>query len=202
MLRKTLFLVLLFSCMLLNAWGAKKPVTIDALMNAGAARRGGAPIVWAPNGTQFLVDNAGTLSLYDAPSGKQHDIISLDKLEKAAAHTESPAVFDWTNRRVGESDFQWFSDSKRLLVSSGGDLFVLDVANGKFQQLTNTPEVERDPKLSPDNKSVSFRLGPNLYLLDLASKKIAQLTTNGSDTLLNGELDWVYPEELDLNTAY
>ena len=28
------------------------------------------------------------------------------------------------------------------------------------------------------------------------------LTTGGSDTLRNGGLDWVYPEELDLGTAY
>lgn len=202
MLRSTLFLALLFSGALLNAWGAKKPVTIDALMSAGASRRGGSPIVWAPNGTQFLVDGGGTLSLYDVASGKQRDIISLDKLVKVAAHTEAPTVFDWTNRRVGESDFQWFSDGKRLLVSSGGDLFVVEVPNGSFEQLTNTPEVERDPKLSPDNKSVSFRLGPNLYVLDVASKKVTQLTSNGSETLLNGELDWVYPEELDLNTAH
>jgi len=34
------------------------------------------------------------------------------------------------------------------------------------------------------------------------SKSEKRLTTNGADTLLNGELDWVYPEELDLNTAY
>lgn len=202
MLRRTFFLAFLFSGALLNAWAAKKPVTIDALMSAGASRRGGAPIVWAPNGTQFLIDSTGTLSLYDVPSGNKRDIISLDKLEKAATHTETPEVFDWTNRRVGESDLQWFSDSKHLLVSSGGDLFIVDAANGNFEQLTKTPEVERDPKLSPDNKSVSFRLGANLFVLDLASKKVTQLTTNGSDTLLNGELDWVYPEELDLNTAH
>ena len=28
------------------------------------------------------------------------------------------------------------------------------------------------------------------------------LTRGGSDELRNGELDWVYPEELDLGTAY
>src|SRR5581483_8069309 len=160
------------------------------------------PITWAPNGNEFLVNTRGTLSLYDVPSGKQRDIISLDKLGKAAERTEPSPVFDWTNRRVGESDFQWFSDAQRLLVSAGGDLFIVNIANGSFDQLTKTPEVERDAKLSPDNKSVSFRLGPNLFVLDLATRKVTQLTKNGSDTLLNGELDWVYPEELDLNTAY
>jgi dipeptidyl-peptidase 4 len=39
-------------------------------------------------------------------------------------------------------------------------------------------------------------------VLDIASKKETRLTHNGSPTLLNGELDWVYPEELDLGSAY
>ena len=31
---------------------------------------------------------------------------------------------------------------------------------------------------------------------------VTRLTEDGSATLLNGEVDWVYPEELDLSTAY
>jgi dipeptidyl-peptidase 4 len=38
-------------------------------------------------------------------------------------------------------------------------------------------------------------------VMDLATKKSHQLTSDGTATLLNGELDWVYPEELDLGTA-
>ena len=33
------------------------------------------------------------------------------------------------------------------------------------------------------------------------TKHVRQLTFNGTTTLLNGQLDWVYPEELDLGTA-
>ncbi len=202
-MRRIISLLPLFFLFSISSWAAKKPVTIDALLRPGAGRRAGSgPITWAPNGSQFLVNSRGTLSLYDVPSGKQRDIISLDQLDKAAERTEPSPVFDWTNRRVGESDIQWFSDSKRLLVSTSGDLFIVNVADGSFEQLTKTPDVERDPKLSPDNKSVAFRLRSDLYVLDIASKKTTRLTKNGSDTLLNGELDWVYPEELDLDTAY
>ena len=159
-------------------------------------------ITWAPNGSQFIVDREGTLSLYDVPSGKEHDVVALSKLEGAAMKPEPSPVFDWTNRRVNESDVRWFADGKRLLVSASGDLFIVSVDKGSFEQLTNTVEPERDPKLSPDNRYVSFRRGPNLYSMEVASKKTVQLTTDGSDTLLNGELDWVYPEELDLGTAH
>ncbi len=168
----------------------------------GGQHRGAGAVTWAPNGSQFIVDSHGTLSLYDVASGNTRDIIALSKLENAAEKPETSPVFDWTNRRVSEHDIQWFADGKRLLVSSSGDLFLVDLANGSFEQLTKTPEIERDPKLSPDNKYVSFRRGPNLYTLNLATKAVTQLTGDGSDTLLNGELDWVYPEELDLSTAH
>jgi dipeptidyl-peptidase-4 len=38
--------------------------------------------------------------------------------------------------------------------------------------------------------------------MEVAGGKETRLTSNGSDTLRNGDLDWVYPEELDLGTAY
>lgn len=201
MIRKALAVVSFTLCI---SWAAKKPVTIDSLLREGGARRRAeGSIHWAPNGSQFIFESGHTLSLYDVPSGKSRDIIALAKLENAAEKPASTeAAFDWTNRRVSENDIQWFADNRRLLVSATGDLFVVDIGKGTFEQLTKTPELEQDPKLSPDNKYVSFRRGPNLYTLEIASKTVTQLTKNGSDTLLNGELDWVYPEELDLGTAH
>jgi dipeptidyl-peptidase-4 len=179
---------------------AKQPVTIDAVVNAPGSPRGA--ISWAPDGERFIVTEKGELSLYEARSGKERSVTTLDKLQNAAVAAPPSPVFDWTNRRVGERDIQWFADGKRLLVAASGDLFIVDVAKGRFEALTQTSEVERDPKLSPDNRYVSFRRGPDLYAIEVASKVVTRLTTNGSETLLNGQADWVYPEELDLDTAY
>jgi dipeptidyl-peptidase 4 len=178
---------------------AKKPVTIEDVVKAPSSRRGA--ITWAPDGVRFLVNEKGSLSLYDVRSGESHPVIELDKLDRAAVKSPPPEVFDWTNRRVGESDVQWFNDGKRLLVAAAGDLFVVDT-DGHFDPLTQTAEAERDPKLSPDNRYVSFRRGSDLYTMGVASKVVTRLTSHGSDTLLNGQLDWVYPEELDLGTAH
>ena len=178
----------------------KQPVTIDSV---AAARGAELPsITWAPDGEHFISTERGELTLYEMRSGKERDIVSLDKLQNAAVPSPPPPVFDWTNRRVGESDIQWFADGKRLLVSASGDLFIVDVNKGRFEALTQTADTERDPKLSPDNNTFRFRRGPDLYCLDVATKHVTQLTNNGSDTLLNGQLDWVYPEELDLDTAH
>jgi dipeptidyl-peptidase-4 len=89
-----------------------------------------------------------------------------------------------------------------MLISLQGDLFLLHTETGKWEQLTATPEQERDPKLSPDGRFVSFRREHDLYSLEVASKKVTRLTGGWLGTLWNGELDWVYPEELDLSTAH
>jgi dipeptidyl-peptidase-4 len=179
---------------------AKKPVTIDALLDTPSNHHG--PIVWAPDEGRFIVTERGTLSLYDVRTGKDREVIALDKLDHSAVKPSEPLVFDWTNRRVGENDVQWFADGKRLLVAASGDLFIVDIAKGRFDALTETSDFERDPKLSPDNRYVSFRRGADLYVIEIASKVVTRLTSNGSETLLNGQLDWVYPEELDLGTAH
>lgn len=179
---------------------AKKPVTIDAVVNAPPSPL--TPITWAPDGERFIFTERGELSLYDIRSGKERSVIALEKLQNAAVPAPPSPVFDWTNRRVGEHEVQWFADGKRLLVAASGDLFIVDVGKGRFEPLTQTAEFERDPKLSPDDRYVSFRRGPDLYTIEIASKVVARLTANGSATLLNGQADWVYPEELDLDTAH
>jgi dipeptidyl-peptidase 4 len=194
---RTATLILLFSWLLA---GAKKPVTLDAVINAPSTPRG--QIVWAPDGERFVVTEQGELLLYEVRTGKERSVITLDKLQNAATPAPPASAFDWTNRRVGEQNVQWFADGKRLLVAASGDLFIVDIGKGRFEPLTQSPEVERDPKLSPDNRYVSFRRGPDLYTVEVASKVVARLTMSGSDTLLNGQADWVYPEELDLDTAH
>jgi dipeptidyl-peptidase-4 len=59
-----------------------------------------------------------------------------------------------------------------------------------------------DVKFSPDGRWASFLREHNLWTVELASGREQQLTRGGNENLLEGELDWVYPEELDLRTAY
>ena len=178
----------------------KKPVTLEAIAPAGGGVSG--DIKWAPAGDRFVISADGALSLYDVKTGKQRDILALSKLDNAALKTTPPETTDWTNRRVSQSDVQWFADNRRLLVLAAGDLFIVDSEKGSFETLIHTADDEHDPKLSPDNRYASFRRGHDLYVVDVATKAVTRLTTNGADTLLNGELDWVYPEELELSTAH
>jgi dipeptidyl-peptidase-4 len=194
---------LIFLCSVLAAslFAQKKPVTIDTVMEQ--RHEGEAPEpVWAPDGKHFAYFQGGEVRLYDVAAKSDKPLLSLAPLEKAAVAVPEPARFDWQNRRVSEDSLEWSQSGKQMLLSVKGDLFLFSLATGSWQQLTATPEAERDPKLSGDGARVAFRRGHDLYTLEIASKQVTRLTDDGSATLLNGELDWVYPEELDLSTAY
>jgi dipeptidyl-peptidase-4 len=181
----------------------KRPITIDAVLEQGrGGRGGGGRIVWAPDGKRFAHVQENRLMLYDVAAKSESELLSLDELQKAAVPVPDAERFDWQNRRVSEASFEWAASGQQMLISAGGDLFLYSLDSRKWDQLTATPDAERDPKLSPDGARVAFRMGHDLYALEVSSKKVTRLTSDGGPTLLNGELDWVYPEELDLGTAY
>jgi dipeptidyl-peptidase-4 len=194
---------LIFLCAVLAASlvAQKKPVTIDTIMEQRHAGEAPTP-VWAPDGRHCAYFQGGEVRLYDVAAKSEKVLLSLAPLEKAAVPVAEPARFDWQNRRVSEDSLEWSQSGKQMLLSVKGDLFLFALDTGSWQQLTATPEAERDPKLSADGARVAFRRGHDLYALEIASKQVTRLTDDGSATLLNGELDWVYPEELDLGTAY
>jgi dipeptidyl-peptidase-4 len=179
----------------------KKPVTLESLV--GSHRGGEITPVWSPDGSRFVYSENDTLYLVDCAAPQKSDLIRLSRLRSSAVKASGPApTFDWTNRRVSAEPIQWFPSGRELLISEGGDLFVVPVGGAPFTQLTSTPEPEQDPKLSPDGRLVGFRRAHDLYVLRIQDRKVTRLTSTGTSTLLNGEMDWVYPEELDLPTAW
>ena len=62
--------------------------------------------------------------LYDVAAKTEKELLSLEPLEKAAVPVPEAAQFDWQNRRVSESSFEWSDSGKELLISARGDLFL------------------------------------------------------------------------------
>jgi dipeptidyl-peptidase 4 len=176
----------------------KKPVTIQNMPVPAHMP----PITWAPDGRRFAWMEEKAIFQYDVASKRKKQLVALGPLEEKAVKPPKQEGVDWQNRRVSEQSFQWSSSGQEMLISLQGDLFLLHTDSGKWEQLTATAESERDPKLSPDGRFASFRREHDLYSLEIASKRVTRLTADGSATLWNGELDWVYPEELNLSTAH
>ncbi|MGD0435492.1 MAG: DPP IV N-terminal domain-containing protein [Bryobacteraceae bacterium] len=194
--------LLLFAFFASLVYAQKKPITIDTLVERGAAAHGDGAPTWAPDGKRLAFFRGSHLMIYDVAAKSEKELLALDALEKAAVDVPEAEQFDWENRRVSENSLEWSASGKQILLSIRGDLFLLTVDSLKWEQLTATSEAERDPKLSPDGERVAFRRVHDLYSLEIASHNVTRLTDDGGPTLLNGELDWVYPEELDLGTAY
>lgn len=192
----------------------RKPITLENMSGIGTAGSGRTLGVWSPTGNLMVYREGTRLRIYDAAKQRDRDLVDTKPMRDAAVKgtspdPDSPEPFSWENRRVTESPIQWSPSSREILYSTGGDVFLIHVAQSagqdlgaKWEQLTKTPEPERDPKLSPDGKLVAYRRGWDLFAREIATGKETRLTTGGTDTLRNGTPDWVYPEELSLGTAY
>jgi len=84
----------------------------------------------------------------------------------------------------------------RAACTFADDLFLLDLAASRFERLTRTAEKESIPRLSPDGRRLAFVRANDLFVLDLATRAESRLTSDGSASILNGALSWVYWEEV------
>jgi len=88
------------------------------------------------------------------------------------------------------------ADYGGLLYSSDNDLYFYSAKSGQLRRLTNNPDPEKNPTLSPDGRSAAFTRKNNLFAVDVATGRETQLTTDGSASVYNGWASWVYYEEI------
>ena len=170
-------------------------------------------IVWAPDGkhVSYFTDLAGgdakqgrrkELWEMDAATGEKQLLVGADKLDNAL-----PAEVQNTSQATGlgrhaPGQYQWAPNGEALLLQGGTALAWFDLKSQTAKALVSGKEAIADPKISPDSKWVSFVRDHNLWLVRVADGKEHAFTKGGSEEIRKGELDWVYPEELELTTAY
>lgn len=154
-----------------------------------------------PNGKQKK-ENRAALWIVDVKSGDRRILVSAERLasmlpENSAAPTQATGL-----GRHAPADYQWAPDGKALLFQGPNALVWFELKSGAPHTLVADKETLADPKISPDGKFVSFVRDHNLWLVNIADGKERAVTRDGVEELRKGELDWVYPEELDIKTAY
>ncbi len=139
----------------------------------------------------------------DAASGRATRIASPADFSRTPETGERRAVPMRGIGRAGPPSFLWTPDGKTLVLPVDGDLYRLDFTSGERRRLTTTRSPMADPRLSPDGRKVSFTRDHDLFaaVVDGDATREVRLTSDGTEDLGNGELDWVYPEELDCDTA-
>ena len=188
-----------------------KPLTIESLYQPGGlAGRGPETVEWSPDGTRLSFvqrdekSDKGELWYMDVSTGEKKVLVSAAKLASL-----DPDVNKVKNEREKErltryhvAAYLWAPDSKHLLFDSRGQLWLYDLGTETAVQFTSAPDPSGDPKFSPDGKHVSYLRKHNLYVRPAAGGDEKQLTKDGSDDILNGDIDWVYAEELAVRSNY
>jgi dipeptidyl-peptidase-4 len=82
------------------------------------------------------------------------------------------------------------------LLKTGDDLSVIRCADGTVTRITTSPGDKDEATLSPDGRTAAFVRDHNLFVVDVPTKRETAVTEDGSATILNGKMDWVYEEEI------
>ncbi|MGB9071387.1 MAG: DPP IV N-terminal domain-containing protein [Terriglobales bacterium] len=216
----------LFSSLYAQTAAPAKQLTIDAIFaEGGLTGRAPETIKWSPDGTSVSYvqrDDAGEhgeLWFVDTATGEKKVLVSESKLGQLA-----PPVSKIKDEREKErvtryqvAAYNWSPDSKHLLFDSQGQLWYYDLKTGTAVQLTSSPDPSADPKFSPDGKRLAYLRKRTLYVRPVSGeegeypliqnekekqKDKDKDKKDKEENILNGEVDWVYAEELDVRSNY
>jgi dipeptidyl-peptidase-4 len=206
---------------------APKQLTIEQIFaEGGATGRAPETIQWSPDGSKVSfvqrddTGERGELFYVDAVTGEKEILVSEIKLSQL-----SPPMSKIRDEREKErvtryhvAAYTWSPDSKHLLFDSRGQLWYYSLDTGTAVQLTSSPDPSQDPKFSPDGKRLAYVRKHNLYVHPVSGEEGERLLTREEkekekdkdrdkakereDNILNGEVDWVYAEELAVRSNF
>ncbi len=208
-------LVLVFSVVSITPGQAQttpaKPLTIETLYQPGGlGGRGPETTEWSPDGSKLTFvqrdekGEKGELWYVNAATGEKSVLVSSAKLASL-----DPDVNKVKNEREKErltryhvAAYLWAPDSKHLIFDSQGQLWHYDLETQTAVQFTSAPEPSGDPKFSPDGNHLAYTRKHNLYVRPVNGKEEKALTKDTGENLFNGDIDWVYAEELGVRSNY
>jgi dipeptidyl-peptidase 4 len=183
----------------------EKPLTVEAIFAHGELI-GHPPdqLIWSPDGKHLTYLDSGELIEVDAATGKTHVLVDREKLAPLIREDGTERDIDHRARYHMASYF-WAPDSDHLMFDSDGRLWIYSLKNGTGVQVAYTGADSGDnPKFSPDGTMISYIRDHGLTVVRLRESgtptDVVAPSTNPA--MLNGEVDWVYEEELDVRSNY
>jgi dipeptidyl-peptidase 4 len=186
---------------------ATHPWTVAEIWSHPGSATGDPPggISWSPDGKRASwIDDDGNLVAIEPPATQPKKLLPAAKI--AALLNASISEKNRDHRaRYDEPDYIWAPDSQHVLFDTDGQLWLYDLRNATGVQIGNSGmESGDDPKFSPSGQFVSYVRDGNLYVqrTDGAASALSLTTAHDDDTILNGGIDWVYLEELNVRSNY
>jgi dipeptidyl-peptidase-4 len=188
-----------------------KPLTIEQIFTPGAmGGRGPETMEWSPDGTKLSYvqrdekGERGELWYLDAATGEKKVLVTAAKLASLAP--DYAKVKDEREKerltRYHVAAYLWSPDSKHLIFDSQGQLWLYDLGTNTAVQFTSSGDASGDPKFSPDGSRLAYVRKHNLFVHGVNGNTEKQLTKDTGDSLFNGDIDWVYTEELGVRSNY
>ncbi len=184
---------------------AAKPLTVEGIFSHGPVM--GTPpagLAWSPDGQHLTYVDGGELIDLDPGFKKPHVLVSRAKLAALASGKSSEQDRDH-RERYGMANYIWAPDSKHLMFDSNGSLWIYDLSNGTGVDIGYSGEGSGDdPKFSPNGEYISFIRNQGLAVVRLreAGTPTVMAAAAPNPATLNGEVDWLYEEELDTKSNY
>ena len=148
---------------------------------------------WVERTTPGATD--APLSRVHAVTGTREPLYDAGAFEAAVATL--PGLADDDARAIARQAGPVMNAARTALVFDfADDLYHYDLKTSDVRRLTRTPETETEVSFSPDGALVAFVRGGNLGVVDIAAQRESSLTTDGTGRVRNGQLDWVYQEEI------
>ncbi|MGA3162134.1 MAG: alpha/beta fold hydrolase [Terracidiphilus sp.] len=189
----------------LSAQAPAKPLTVEAIFAHGPLI-GTQPdgLAWSPDGKHLTFMTAGELSEMEPGSDDAYVIVNRAKFASFTGAKESETDRDH-RERYRMASYLWAPDSARLLFNMSGSLWLYDLRTRAGVEVGSTGAASGDdPKFSPDGDSISFIREHGLAVVRLKEPgtPMTMVAPAPNKTTLNGEVDWVYEEELDVRSNY
>ena len=208
-MKRYFFSIFLMTCAI--AVAAAQELTIQSIYAPnGLTGRAPDTVKWSPDAKKvsyFLHQEQGDkadLYYIDVTSGKPAVLVASEKIaamKPPVTGTKDDREKD-NRERYHVAGYHWAPDSEHILFDANGQLWYYTLSTSKYVALSAADESATDPKFSTDGKSLSYIRKHNLVVKRVDGGAEKALTTNGDDNLLNGEVDWVYGEELDVRSNY
>ena len=161
----------------------------------------------APVGLAWL-DDRHYVQRRSAGDGVDSPLVRVDALTGERSAVYDASAFEAALRALpglGQTDARRIArraghvanaDRTALVFELADDLYHYDIGAARARRLTTTPEAETEMSFSPDGRLVAFVRGGDLFVVDVEHGREHALTTGGGDRVRNGQLDWVYQEEI------
>ena len=173
-------------------------ITVEWIYSPASRKPTALPrFVWLENGKALMVDpqiadSMRTFELYNPKNGKRTPVLDAEKARGAMqvvfGGEEAPVSVRWP--------LEFDRRGERALYVLKGDVYLLELQDARLLQVTKTEAKEKSAHFSPDGSKLAYVRDNDLYAYDIAQKTEQRLTDDGSKTLLNGTLSWVYWEEI------